>query len=238
MQLQGETDDLGFCLSFSCYFSDGNSTASAAAKVICELKQEQAAQFYQFSDVDEDEFEFSPDEQVSGKQIDDFGFIFSVENSAVEETGDAASPVSVQLQKCFGNEQESYPSSSFSSSEAIENECNCKPSGIFCMWSVFEKCKKSSSTGSHGSSRRWRILNSPGRSKRKGDESSLCLRSKKGDASKDRRVAGKLKTASFHEVFYVQKRAEQKGDKMKSFLPYKQDLLGFFVNIKRSGNKK
>ncbi|KAJ0754525.1 hypothetical protein HanPI659440_Chr09g0347821 [Helianthus annuus] len=238
MQLQAETDDLGFCLSFSCYFSDGNSTASAAAKVICELKQEQAPQFYEFSDVDEDEFEFSPDEQVSGKQIDDFGFIFSVENSAVEETGDAASLVSFQLQKCFGNEQESYPSSSFSSSEAVENECNCKPSGIFCMWSGFEKCKKSSSTGSHGSSRRWRILNSTGRRKCKGEESSLFLRSKKADASKDRRVAGKLKTASFHEVFYVQKRAEQKGDKMKSFLPYKQDLLGFFVNIKRSGNKK
>ncbi|KAF5792168.1 hypothetical protein HanRHA438_Chr09g0414901 [Helianthus annuus] len=238
MQLQGETDDLGFCLSFSCYFSDGNSTASAAAKVICELKQEQAPQFYEFSDVDEDEFEFSPDEQVSGKQIDDFGFIFSIENSAVEETDDAASPVSVQLHKSSVNEQESYPSSSFSYSEADENECDSIRSGMFCMWSGFEKCKKSSSTGSHGSSRRWRILNSPGRSKCKGEESSLFLRSKKADASKDRRVAGKPKTASFHEVFYVQKRAEQKGDKMKSFLPYKQDLLGFFVNIKRSGNKK
>ncbi|MFS7970565.1 hypothetical protein Hanom_Chr09g00822471 [Helianthus anomalus] len=236
MQLQGESEDLGFCLSFSCYFSDNNLIASAAAKVISELKQEQAPQFYEFSDVDEPEFEFSPDrsnEQVSRKQIDDFGFISSVENSAVEETGDAASPVSVQLHK---SSVKSYSSSSFSYSEADENECDSTRSGMFCMWSVFYK--KSSYTGYQGSSRRWRILNSPGQSKRKGEESSLFLRSKKADASKDRRVAGKPKTASFHEVFYVQKRAEQKGDKMKSFLPYKQDLLGVFVNIKRSGNKK
>ncbi|MFS7938796.1 hypothetical protein Hanom_Chr05g00443961 [Helianthus anomalus] len=159
-----------------------------------------AAQFYQFSDADEEEFEFSPDEQVSGKQIDDFGFIFPVGNSAVEETDDATSLVSVQLHKSSVDEQGSYSSSSFSSSEAVENECNCKPSGIFCMWSVFEKCKKRSSTGL---SRRWRIFNLPSRSKREGEESLVFLRSKKADASKDRRVTGKLKTVSFHEVFYV-----------------------------------
>ncbi|MFS7970556.1 hypothetical protein Hanom_Chr09g00822361 [Helianthus anomalus] len=228
MQLQGETDDLGFCLSFSCYFSDNNLIASAAAKVISELKQGQAAQFYEFSDVDEPEFEFSPDrsnERVSGKQIDDFGFIFSVENGAVEETGDAASPVSVQLHK---SSVKSYSSSSFSYLEADEDECDSKPSGMFC----FAKCKKSCSTGGSGSHgmRRWRILKSFRWSNNEGE-----------DAVK---VSGKLKktrssaSLSFHEMFYVQKRAEQKGDKMKLFLPYKQDLLGFFVSINRFGNKK
>ncbi|KAJ0712503.1 hypothetical protein HanOQP8_Chr09g0335581 [Helianthus annuus] len=231
MQLQGETDDLGFCLSFSCYFSDSNLTASAAAKVICELKQEQAPQFYDFSDVDEEEFEFSSDlsyEQVSGKQINDFTFVFPVSDGAIEETGDAASPVSVQLHKSSVNEQESYSSSSFSYSEANEDECDSKPSGMFC----FAKCKKSCYTGGSGSHglRRWRILK------------SLCWSNSEGeDAVK---VSGKLKktsssaSPSFHEVFYVQKRAKQKGDKMKSFLPYKQDLLGFFVSINKFGNKK
>ncbi|KAI3784728.1 hypothetical protein L1987_43833 [Smallanthus sonchifolius] len=143
----------------------------------------------------------------------------------VEETGDCSS-VSIQLQKPYGDEHE-Y-SSSFSSCEVDENEC--KPSGIFCMWRwkadvVFAKSKKSSSTGSgsHGS-RRWKILSSRRR-------------------SNTEEVTGKLKTTtssspSFHELFYVQKRAEQKGDKMKTFLPCKQDLLGFFVNINRIRNKK
>ncbi|MFS7970558.1 hypothetical protein Hanom_Chr09g00822381 [Helianthus anomalus] len=222
MQHQVDTDDLGFCLSFSCYYSsDTNLIASAAAKVICELKQEHAPHLY------EEEFEFSPDDD-DGKQIDDFGFIFPVFDD--EETRDAAaSPVSVQLQKSSVHEHESY-----SSSEADENECNCKPSGIFCLWSLFEKSKKSSSTGS---SRSWGIWNSPRRRNCQGEESVLLLRSKKADASKDRgQVPRKLKTTkSVHEVFYLQKRAEQKGDKMKSFLPYKQDL---FVNINRFANKK
>ncbi|KAI3688226.1 hypothetical protein L1987_81936 [Smallanthus sonchifolius] len=85
---------------------------------------------------------------------------------------------------------------------------------------VFAKSKKSSSTGSgsHGS-RRWKIWSSRRRSN-----------------TED--VAGKLKTTtssspSFHELFYVKRRAEQKGDKIKSFLPYNQDLLGFFVNINK-----
>ncbi|KAI3784727.1 hypothetical protein L1987_43832 [Smallanthus sonchifolius] len=218
MQLQGETDDLGFCLSFDCYFSD-SLTASAAAKVISEFKQEHAAQFYEFSDVDEEDFEFSPelsDEEVSGNQIhvEHPQFIFPVSDSFVEETGDCSS-VSIQLQKPYGDEHE-Y-SSSFSSCEVDENEC--KPSGIFCMWRwkadvVFAKSKKSSSagSGSHGS-RRWKILSSLRR-------------------SNTEEVTGKLKTTtssspSFHELFYVKRRAEQKDDKMKSFLPYKQDLLGF-----------
>ncbi|KAM0033702.1 hypothetical protein Hdeb2414_s0016g00489061 [Helianthus debilis subsp. tardiflorus] len=231
MQLQGETDDLGFCLSFSCYFPDNNLIASAASKVIRELKQEQAAQFYEFGNVDEDEFEFSSDlsyEQVSGKQIDDCGFIFPVENSTVEETGDAASSVSVQLHKSSVNEQESYSFSSFSYSEADEDECDSKPSGMFC----FAKCKKSCSTGGSGSHglRRWRILKSLRRSNSEGEDAVKVS----GELKKMRSSA----SPSFHEVLYGQKRAEQKGDKMKSFLPYKQDLLGFFVSINRFGNKK
>ncbi|KAI3726019.1 hypothetical protein L1987_65816 [Smallanthus sonchifolius] len=203
MQLQGETDDdLGFCLSFDCYFSD-SLTASAAVRVISEFKQEYAAQFYEFSDVDEEDFEFSPelsDEEVSGNQIH------------VEETGDCSS-VSIQLQKPYGDDEHEYVN--LSSCEVDENEC--KPSGIFCMFAKKSSCTGS---GSHGS-RRWKIWNSRRR-------------------SNTEEVAGKLKTAttSFHEVFYVKRRAEQRGDKMKSFLPYKQDLLGLFVNINRIRNKK
>ncbi|KAM3706380.1 hypothetical protein ACJW31_03G148600 [Castanea mollissima] len=44
---------------------------------------------------------------------------------------------------------------------------------------------------------------------------------------------GKVKTASLsaHEKHYVSNRAKREGDKRKSYLPYRQDLVGFFTNV-------
>ncbi|KVH92874.1 uncharacterized protein LOC112515873 [Cynara cardunculus var. scolymus] len=260
MEMQLEVDELGFSPSFNCYFSDSltSTTATAAAKVSREFMQEQAAQFREFSDVDEEDFEFSlvlDDEEVSGKQI-------SVQRSPttadvdfpVGET-DTASSVHIQIQKLFVNGGEA---SSFSSTSESE-ESDDRPSGSFCIWrpksyvvsSTITKCKKSSSAGSGSGSRRWRrILDLLRRSNSEGKESMFLLRSKKIKSSKQNRkvspvevtrVAGKLKegsSPSFHGLFYAQKRAEKEGHKMKSFLPYRQDLLGFFVNIHRIGHKK
>ncbi|KAI3670065.1 hypothetical protein L6452_41663 [Arctium lappa] len=263
--MQMEIDDLTFSLSFNCYFSDSltsTTTATAAAKVSREFMQEQqAAQFHEFSDVDQEDFEFSlvlDDElQVSGKQISVQRLPKTASDVDFPVTGiDSASSVNIQIQKLFVNGGEA---SSFSpSSESSESDD--RPSGSFCMWrpkadvvsSTLTKCKKSRSAGSGSGSRRWRrILDLLRRSNSGGKDSMFFLRSKKIKASKQNRkvspvevtggVAGKLKAGSspsFHELFYARKRAEKEGDKMKSFLPYRQDLLGFFVNINRIGNKK
>nr|XP_023911396.1 uncharacterized protein LOC112023011 [Quercus suber] len=44
---------------------------------------------------------------------------------------------------------------------------------------------------------------------------------------------GKVKTASLsaHEKHYVSSRAKREGEKRKSYLPYRQDLVGFFTNV-------
>ena len=47
------------------------------------------------------------------------------------------------------------------------------------------------------------------------------------------KAKGKVKTASLsaHEKHYVSNRAKREGDKRKSYLPYRQDLVGFFTNV-------
>ncbi|KAK1432773.1 hypothetical protein QVD17_09673 [Tagetes erecta] len=193
MQLEGEKNDLEFCLSFDCYFSDNSITASAAAKVIRELNHQQ---FYDFTDVDfEFDLDFFNKQPVSGDQ--------HVVNNVV------SSPIV----KCKNSSNSNSSSNSYIGSGS-------------------------------GGSRRWRIWKSLCRSSGGVDESVLFFRSKKRDASKARlntdesdkvRKTSRVSSPSFHELFYVRKREERKGDKVKSFLPYKQDLL--FVNVNRFGNK-
>ncbi|KAK3413207.1 hypothetical protein EUGRSUZ_I01788 [Eucalyptus grandis] len=42
-------------------------------------------------------------------------------------------------------------------------------------------------------------------------------------------------SASPHEAFYVRNRALKEGDKRRSYLPYRQDLVGFFANVNGLG---
>ncbi|KAF8037554.1 hypothetical protein BT93_B0437 [Corymbia citriodora subsp. variegata] len=45
----------------------------------------------------------------------------------------------------------------------------------------------------------------------------------------------KSASASAHEVFYVRNRAQKEGGRRRSYLPYKQDLVGFFANVNGLG---
>lgn len=50
------------------------------------------------------------------------------------------------------------------------------------------------------------------------------------------KVTEKLKappspSSSAHELFYVQNRSMKEGEKRKSYLPYRKDLVGFFTNV-------
>ena len=122
------------------------------------------------------------------------------------------------------------------------------------------RCKKSNSTGSSSSStpsKKWfKLRDLLRRSNSDGKDSFVFLHKPKNnnnnnnnknssnshaDSSKEKKVkSGKSKAkaktkaqaaaVSAHEAFYVKNRAIKQGDKKKSYLPYRQDLLGVFAN--------
>lgn len=160
----------------------------------------------------------------------------------------------VSLKNLFLEERDP-PSSS--SSEADELEAI--PPGTYCVWkpkiveSSPSTCKKSKSTGS--ASKRFRIRDFLRRSNSEGKDSFVFLtpKNQKQDKAEEienlklrrhsvdsGKVAGKLKApsspaSSAHELFYVQNRAMKEGDKRKSYLPYRKDLVGFFANVNGLG---
>ncbi|KAF8408264.1 hypothetical protein HHK36_007413 [Tetracentron sinense] len=154
-------------------------------------------------------------------------------------------------------EERDTPSSS--SSEA--DELDRIPAGTYCVWTPKSvepspgRCKKSNSTGS---SRRWRFRDLLHRSNSDGKDAFVFLspsasstktkkkeeKAEKDEVSKERRsldevkVTGKEKakgiageTVSAHEIHYVRNRALKEGDRRRSYLPYRQDLVGFFANV-------
>ncbi|KAK9071699.1 hypothetical protein SSX86_008128 [Deinandra increscens subsp. villosa] len=237
-----QLDDLGFCPSFNCYSSD-SLASTAAGRISCQLLEQHA---------DGEEFEFSlGDEVVAAEDIASDGrTVFPLfnrellnQNSEVDrETGggkpkldeEEIAACSNSLEKLFINEREESASSS--SSEADESEDDAP--GVFCVWrhnkmeaagsSPLRKCKKSSSTGS--GSKRWRIRDLLRRSNSEGKEPIPRQKLNSGEA------AGKSKP-SIHEFFYVQQRARREVVKRKSYLPYRQGLVGFFSNVNSKGKK-
>ncbi|CAK9162797.1 unnamed protein product [Ilex paraguariensis] len=164
---------------------------------------------------------------------------------------DEVSRIRIPLKNLFVREREDElepPSSSSSEADELESV----PPGTFCVWrpkvveSSPSRCKKSNSTGS--SSKGWKIRDLIRRSNSDGKDSFVFLtpknteekpgKSKKIENPKEKKtpgeivkVTGKSKAAaSAHEAFYVRNRALKEGNKRKSYLPYRPDLVGFFVN--------
>ncbi|XP_052190891.1 uncharacterized protein LOC127800358 [Diospyros lotus] len=160
---------------------------------------------------------------------------------------------------------EPYSPSSSSSSEAVELEgvapgtyCVWRPNVAEASPS---RCKKSKSTGS--ASKTWKLRDLLWRSNSDSKSSFVFLTPKRRDRNADKieraensrsrqnscdesRFPGKLQEKSVprvggkassppHEVYYVQNRARKEGNKRKSFLPYRKDLLGFFANVNSPG---
>ncbi|KAI3520764.1 hypothetical protein L1887_10215 [Cichorium endivia] len=261
MQQQGQIDDLGFCPSFNCYSSD-SLASTAAAKVSNQLQQELSARFH---DVGEEDFEFSivlGDEEISEVQdtASEERAVFPLFNrdllinceavqGKADDEGDACSD---SLAKLFITEREREREGSASSSSSEADESDSELPGVFCVWrpkmdigsSPISRCKKSSSTGS--GSKRWRIRDLLRRSNSEGKEPMVLLTHKKVEIPKQKRSSGEVaivaskskpSSPSFHELFYVQQRAKSEGGKRKSYLPYRQGLVGFFSNVNSKGKK-
>ncbi|XP_018437459.2 ribosome biogenesis protein NOP53 [Raphanus sativus] len=149
--------------------------------------------------------------------------------------------------------------------EEEEDELDMIPSEIYCPWTparspveMTSPCRKSKSTGSSSSTsawsrRRWKIRNLLKRSRSDGKESleflnsspvnnidkscssSPCPKNKETVKTKKKEKEKEKEKVSAHEKFYLRNKAMKEEDKRKSYLPYKQELVGIFSNIHRHG---
>lgn len=158
----------------------------------------------------------------------------SKSNGMVEEVV-SARPKSIRLplRKLFLQEEEREGNSSCSSSEADDLEGI--PEGTYCVWrpKPDEKCKKSNSTGS---SKRWKFRDLLYRSNSDGKDTFVfltpSLKKKENKAEKAPTPPTTTTTKSKGELepamHYVKNGG---GEKRKTYLPYRQDLVGFFANM-------
>ncbi|KAJ4832718.1 hypothetical protein Tsubulata_042810 [Turnera subulata] len=156
------------------------------------------------------------------------------------------------LRKLFSDENESQHSCS--SSEA--DELDRLAPGTYCVWTpkkppsaaAGSTCKKSSSTGS---SKRWKFRDLLYRSNSDGKDTFVFLtppaplKTTKGNnnnkiisdlhhhqegITNNNNKEKEMKVKRGIEEHYVRNRAIKEGDKRRSFLPYRQDLVGFLSN--------
>lgn len=165
--------------------------------------------------------------------IDDREDELSKPSSAV--SGDKPTkPIRLPLRKLFNEERET---TSCSSSEADDLES--VPAGSYCVWTPKKgketpgRCKKSSSTGT---SKRWKFRDLLYRSNSDGKDTFVFLTPAKksservmedeGKENKERYMNGK----AMDKEHYVKNRTlKEEEHKRRSFLPYRQDLIGFFI---------
>lgn len=231
-------DDVSVCPSFNSYSTD--RLAEIAVRV-----------------AGDDDFEFAlvrQDKEVSASELLYGGPVFPLFNRDLIENG-CEQPLEsnnlVPLSKLFAEEAEERefpPSCSSSEADELENI----PAGTYCVWRprmaeppMPSQCKKSKSTGS--ASKRWKLRDLLRRSKSDGKESFVFLTPKHREEKPNKLInniqapkrenSGGLHSAaappspSAHEAFYVRNRAMKEGDKKKSYLPYRRDLVGLFANV-------
>eukprot|EP00262_Sarcandra_glabra_P013526 TRINITY_DN3766_c0_g2_i1.p1 TRINITY_DN3766_c0_g2~~TRINITY_DN3766_c0_g2_i1.p1 ORF type:complete len:267 (-),score=6.08 TRINITY_DN3766_c0_g2_i1:98-898(-) len=154
------------------------------------------------------------------------------------ETASTGRSLRLSLRKLMLEDRDNPPSTSSTSSES--DELDGIPAGTYCLWTPASapenspaRCKKSNSTGT---SKRWRLKNLMHRSNSDGKEKYVYLTAKKTEVptvsgiSSDRKVKTKGISGDM-EMHYVTNRAMKEGDRRRSFLPYRQDIVGFFANV-------
>ncbi|XP_059592306.1 uncharacterized protein LOC100852726 [Vitis vinifera] len=186
--------------------------------------------------------------------------LFADSHEGDSEASGKASPLRPPLRKLFVEKSEHPSSSSSSESDELEGvapETYCAWSEKAVEASP-GACKKSSSTGF---SKFWRFRDLVLRSNSDGKDAFVFLdpsaakaktvqtdekveRAKKIEKTEvsvekinsgDGKVGGGKvkgeKRVSAHESLYIKNRALREGGRRKSYLPYRQDLVGFFTNV-------
>ncbi|XP_057491012.1 uncharacterized protein LOC130776818 [Actinidia eriantha] len=264
MEPDEQPEALSFCPSFSSYSSDvfAQIATKVTEESVTDAKLSTSNDL---DGDDDFEFDLvSGEEVLCDGRIREIFPIFNRDLLIHDDrSGDVKPDVSnlrLSLKNLFiGEREERGPPSSSSSSEVDEFESI--PDGTYCFWrpklvdASPSRCKKSNSTGS--ASKRWRIRDLLRRSNSDGKDSLVLMTPKNKDqkpakihgienpkkrrisvdagAGKAKAAAGEKVPASAHEVFYVRNRTLKEGDKRKSYLPYRQDLVGFFANVNGVG---
>ncbi|OIW10567.1 hypothetical protein TanjilG_15939 [Lupinus angustifolius] len=150
---------------------------------------------------------------------------------------DGASGIRSSIRKVFVQNQDNFPSSSAAEASESGSESDlAAPAESYCEWTP-KSAVKSNSTGF---SKLWRFKEHKLRSNSDGKDAFVFLHPPPTDAEKAssgevrnvvvKKVKGKTTSSSAHEKNYVMYRAKKENEKHKSYLPYKQDLFGFFTN--------
>lgn len=251
-------EDVYVCPSFNSYSSD--RLAEIAARIVVEKSKSSAGNEDEITGDEDFEFTFvREDNEVLAEEFfcdGQIGPVFPVFNRDLSnksgEDEQSKSSIAIPLGKLFieedkYNERDNPPSCSSSEADELEHI----PAGTYCVWRpklaespLPSQCKKSKSTGS--SSRRWRLRDLMRRCNSDGKDSFIFLTPKHREQNKSEKSIQSSKTSqgnkvlrsaaasgspSPHEAFYVRNRAMNEAEKKKSYLPYRQDLVGFFANV-------
>lgn len=241
------SETLPICPSFSSYSAEG--FAEKASEIAAGEYHHLPEQSPPFSDSTDDlydyGFEFSlvqrddlnlnltPDKMFQVQEA--FYPIFNrdlLQNRLSHEKADSAALL-VPFEKLVVEDREEHDVPSSSESESDIEETSPR---MFCVWmpqvvpASPSRCKKSSSTGS-SSKTSWKLRdlllhrsNSEGKSK-----GNIMVQAPK---KKKEGKAGKVQSfKQQHEEFYVQNRSSKEMQRRKSFLPYRQGLVGFFTQV-------
>ncbi|KAL1541492.1 hypothetical protein AAHA92_25704 [Salvia divinorum] len=204
-----------------------------------ENRVEDASEEFEFAFVTRDSELPSP---ISADEIFHNGQIRPVFNrglclQSLRENGlEKGGKVRLPLKKLFNEERETAmtmkTTSSCSSSEA--GELDGVSAELYCVWRPAEgRCKKSSSAGSN--SKRWKLkvkelLN---RSHSEGSNEDFVILSGREKQNEQNRgkvtplIGGKIKSAPPPPPVY----GREGGVKRRSYLPYRQDLVGLFAGV-------
>ncbi|KAL8141964.1 hypothetical protein V2J09_014996 [Rumex salicifolius] len=204
---------------------------------------------------------FGNAEWNSNLQIDSENQSVSHQPSTEDKSNssDTSAAIRLPLKKLLLSERETSLAASASCSEDEADDLEGVNSETYCVWTPpkQEMSKKSNSTGS---SKRWKLRNLVHRSHSDGREKFVFLtpkqeeeqrrlsasekpeissrntveRSSSGGGKRKEEKAQSTTSAAVgkaHWDHYLRNRAIKESDRRKSYLPYKQDLVGFFTNV-------
>ncbi|KAF1861602.1 hypothetical protein Lal_00025985 [Lupinus albus] len=193
---------------------------------------------------EEEEFTFmftSPDgSPISADDVFENGQIRPVfpvfdQNILFTDGNDGASGIRSPIKKVFVHKIDNSPLSTAAESSKSGPELPTTADS-YCEWTP-KSAVKSNSTGF---SKLWRFKEHMLRSNSDGKDTFVLIQPAAAKAEKARsgevrnvvvkKVKGKTTSSSAHEKNYVMYRAKKENEKHKSYLPYKQDLFGFFAN--------
>ncbi|CAH8360933.1 unnamed protein product [Eruca vesicaria subsp. sativa] len=227
--------------SFSPSFSTYSGLAEIAARVCNEDYKDNADEEFEFSILQTDK---------SSSPGNGGGLVFPVFDQTLLSSPETVVTPLKDLFLLERNDQPPPPpppQTYSSSSDDEEDDLDTIPSEIYCPWTPERSstemspsggCRKSKSTGSSSTSswmrRRWRIRDLLKRSRSDGKQSLKFLEEEQPSSSPKTTAKKKEKEkVSAHEKFYLRNKAIKEEDKKRSYLPYKQDLVGIFSNVGR-----